>query len=184
MKKIFITLSLFFFAGIAVASDLTFSVVNTSGASSTGSIDLTVTGGVAPYTYSWSGPAGYTGNTEDLAGLAAGTYTVSVTDFYCGIATYTVTVNVDATTGITEQINAPALLVYPNPGNGTITVSTGISLEKATLKVINALGQTIIQKSTQGASLFVFDISEQITGIYFIEVNNAGVISRTRFVKN
>ncbi len=42
----------------------------------TGSIDLSVSGGTAPYTYLYSD--GSTG--QDLAGLAAGTYTVTVTD--------------------------------------------------------------------------------------------------------
>ncbi len=42
----------------------------------TGSINLSPTGGVAPYTFSWSNGA----LTEDLAGLASGTYTVNVTD--------------------------------------------------------------------------------------------------------
>ena len=43
---------------------------------STGSIDLSVTGGVMPYAYTWSNGA----ITQDISGLAAGTYTVIVTD--------------------------------------------------------------------------------------------------------
>ena len=42
----------------------------------TGAVDLTVTGGVGPYDYTWSNGA----NTQDLTGVAAGTYTVTVKD--------------------------------------------------------------------------------------------------------
>ncbi|ESU27070.1 hypothetical protein FLJC2902T_22480 [Flavobacterium limnosediminis JC2902] len=48
-----------------------------------GSIDLTTVGGSGSYTYSWSGPNGFTSANEDISNLAAGTYTATITDGYC-----------------------------------------------------------------------------------------------------
>jgi type III secretion system FlhB-like substrate exporter len=42
----------------------------------TGEVDLTATGGTAPYTFAWSNGS----STEDITGLIAGVYTVVVTD--------------------------------------------------------------------------------------------------------
>jgi large repetitive protein len=44
-----------------------------------GAVNLTVTGN-SPFGYLWTGPLGFTANTEDISGLRAGTYTVTVTD--------------------------------------------------------------------------------------------------------
>ena len=63
--------------------------------SNTGSIDLSVTGGIGPFTYSWTktGDAGYSFSGEDPAGLAAGTYNVTVTDNRGCVATTSVIIN-------------------------------------------------------------------------------------------
>lgn len=46
----------------------------------TGEIDLTVTGGLQPYSYTWTGPNGFTSSDEDISGLASGLYEVSIED--------------------------------------------------------------------------------------------------------
>jgi gliding motility-associated-like protein len=46
----------------------------------TGTISVSANGGTAPYTYSWTGPNGFSSNTDDLTGLVAGTYILTVTD--------------------------------------------------------------------------------------------------------
>ena len=61
----------------AAPLDVTLAVVDVSCfGDSTGVIDATVTGGTAPYTYLWN----TADTTEDLSGLAIGTYTITVTD--------------------------------------------------------------------------------------------------------
>ena len=45
-----------------------------------GQIDLTVLGGIPPYTYDWSGPGVYTNSTQDISSLYEGTYDVIIAD--------------------------------------------------------------------------------------------------------
>ena len=86
-----------------------------------GSIDLSISGGTSPYTYSWSGGQ----NTQDLSGLSVGTYYVTVTDAHgCeALGSYTISQP--------DALTASAVLSHPlcfGDMNGSIdvTVSGGI----------------------------------------------------------
>ncbi|MFN5887231.1 MAG: hypothetical protein ACK438_04615, partial [Flavobacteriales bacterium] len=45
-----------------------------------GSINITINGGVSPLSYSWTGPNSFSSQTEDISGLVAGTYSITITD--------------------------------------------------------------------------------------------------------
>ena len=49
---------------------------------SNGTIDLTPTGGTNPYSFAWTGPNGFTADTEDITDLEPGTYEVTFTDLF------------------------------------------------------------------------------------------------------
>ncbi len=83
----------------------------------TGAIDATITGGTAPYAYSWSGGE----TTEDLSNLIAGTYTLTVTDLNGCIASETFTVAEPvAALSLTETITD---VTCNGLGNGTIDIT-------------------------------------------------------------
>jgi PKD repeat protein len=110
-------------ATVASASGFTASVNTTATScqgSSTGTATATTTGGVAPFTYAWS-PSG---SGSALTGLAAGTYSVTVTDANGCVATASGTVA--SASGIT--VNATPVSATCNGGNDgavNITVSGG-----------------------------------------------------------
>ena len=114
-----ITFNLFIYEEII----LTASTVNDGLlAEPSGSIDLSVTGGTSPFTFSWSN--GQT--TEDISGLTAGDYTVTVTDFNGCTETLTVTVSSDLGDIIVEAIPSPVDCYGNNTGSIDLTVSGGV----------------------------------------------------------
>lgn len=72
--------------------ELSFTQINTTCGNDTGSIDVTVTGGTPPYTYTWTGPDEFTSSDEDLSGLASGEYRLNLTDSAGCEATLTVSI--------------------------------------------------------------------------------------------
>ena len=91
---------------------------------STGAIDISVAGGTPPYTYSWTGPGGFTSTDEDLTGLAAGTYDVTVSDGAGGMGMASFTVN-ESSEIVLSATNTPASCNGGTDGAIDLTVMGG-----------------------------------------------------------
>ncbi|MDG1730424.1 MAG: PKD domain-containing protein [Algibacter sp.] len=81
---------------------------------------IEITPGVFDYTYLWTGPNGFTSNLQNLTGLVAGTYNVTVTDK--SNCTDTLEVIIDETDEIIIDYTATAIECY-NDNNASITIN-------------------------------------------------------------
>jgi len=129
------------------ASNLTTSATNTAvscNGGNNGSINLTVNGGVTPYTFAWSNGA----STEDLNNLVAGAYSATVTDF--NGCTATRTVNITQPTALvtgTTQVN-----IACNGGNiGSINLTVSGAISPYTYAWSNGASTQNISGLTAGA---------------------------------
>lgn len=143
---------------------------------STGAIYVTSTGGTTPYQYSWTGPGTFTSTSEDLTGITAGNYMLTVTD-----ANNCNTFTVDTTLKEGNQIVIAVDTVSSYAGYGTQCygsadgfINTTVSGGAGTL----ALGWT-------GPDSFVAttdDISGLAAGTYvFTVTDTAGCVAATTF---
>ena len=107
-----------------------------------------------------------------VAGIAAGTDTISYT-VPAGSVTYTVIVTeCTNSVGNAPVIPAPAIQVYPNPNDGTFTVSVSSTRNEAVPVIItNALGQKV--KELMVAANKEVEVHMMLPpGVYFLSAND------------
>ena len=158
--------------------ETTESIVENTGENN-GSISINVTGGNAPYTFSWSNGA----TTQNIANLNGGEYTVTITDANgCEqIITYTVG-------GIINSTRVPELSfdlkIYPNPVNRGEMTNLEFNTdneEKVNIRLYDALGKLI---RTEIIEIGVGKTNEEIQapnipGLYMIRIQAADGSAKT-----
>lgn len=119
-------------------------LVNTTPATNgnNGSASVSVSGGSAPYGYAWSNGA----SGSDINNLAAGTYTLTVSD--ANGCWKIVSVNVDVNSGITEKNIGEYVSVYPNPTTGKVSINfDAIGSQNTKVVLYNALGVKVYESN-------------------------------------
>ncbi|PTX41913.1 putative secreted protein (Por secretion system target), partial [Christiangramia gaetbulicola] len=109
-----------------------------------GAIAVEITNGVAPLTYSWTGPGGYTASTEDLSGLsAAGTYNLTITDGNGCTATTSADIEVPDQLKVNLDKSFDPKCVAAKDGSIEVTASGGTGPYDM---VLSSLGTTVESK--------------------------------------
>ncbi|GLB50763.1 T9SS type A sorting domain-containing protein [Neptunitalea lumnitzerae] len=107
---------------VLTASATANTMVSCNGAAD-GSATATANGGTAPYTYAWSNGA----TTASIAGVAAGTYTVNITDANGCSDSTTVTITEPAPIIITTTVNNNVSCNGSTDGSATANATSGLA---------------------------------------------------------
>jgi hypothetical protein len=145
---------------------------------STGAVDLTPTGGITPYTYTWSNSA----TTQDITSVAAGTYTVSVTDAQGCVQTSTNLVNNNAAPTLTSTVNNVAcksgttgsITLNVSGGASPYTYSWSNSTSAASLTGVGVGSYTVTVTAANGCKVIASNtITEPATALSVVTNQNA-----------
>ncbi len=157
--------------GVTEPSEITYTTATTDATSGSNNGTASVnnlSGGVAPYSVQWSN--GLSGNTA--TNLAAGTYSVTITDANGCEKVSSVTVN--ESVGVNELNSGLSFTLLPNPASEEVTLSINLSTE-AVINVSNVLGQSLLQtKALATQTSIKIQISDLAAGVYYVELISNG----------
>ncbi|MBK7130431.1 MAG: T9SS type A sorting domain-containing protein [Crocinitomicaceae bacterium] len=148
-----------------------------------GTIDLTVSGGTPGFTFDWDNGS----TTEDLSGLAGGTYIVTVTDMNGCYDTLEVVVS--SQVGINEADADFGFTIYPNPSNGLVqlTVESAENHNNVAVEILNSAGQVVYFKTmniTAGNNSNEIDLTNLADGMYLVKIQVGEKIYYTKVALN
>jgi len=134
----------------------------TSSTATDGEIDITITGGSGPYEFLWSNGA----VSEDISGVAAGVYTVSITDDNGCVTSGTFIVSVSV--GINSDEIQAEIQLYPNPAHEFFVVESGSGKIQKT-EIINVVGQVVYTSSNTGNRIRI-NTDDLENGVYMVRI--------------
>lgn len=134
-----------------------------------GSIDLSVDNELA-YTYSWTGPNGFTSDDLDIDSLEIGCYTLVITQLETGCTRDTTICVHDLTNLLLHEAREELVVVYPNPAKDRITILLNSSFNpKARLQITDLNGKIHMAEAlTQKKSTLALDNMKD--GVYLIQI--------------
>jgi hypothetical protein len=160
---------------------LTHQVNEVMAGESNGSIQVSVSGGVGPYIYSWD-----TGqDTPDIDGLQAGSYTVTITDANDCELVETITVG---TVNVPLVKQNELIRLYPNPARNELYVDLNSACTSVfILELYNIAGERVYA-DVRSASIgsddhYKIDVNNLHPGVYIVRLRCAENTWQSKFLK-
>ncbi|MEO0007148.1 MAG: hypothetical protein RJA20_1344 [Bacteroidota bacterium] len=143
-------------------------IVNEFNGQSNGSIDITVEGGVAPLSFHWTANGQDLADTEDVSGLAAGSYSVEITDAN-GCVFKRENFEVTNSSATHEPVWMSGISLLPNPTDGITRIVFGeIPESRMEVSLIDGTGRVLRNLYLEQANMLTVDCSELPAGLYTV----------------
>tara|TARA_B100000768_G_scaffold181863_1_gene206968 strand:+ start:1108 stop:3513 length:2406 start_codon:yes stop_codon:yes gene_type:complete len=161
---------------------VTGAITNDTGAGD-GALDIDVAGGNGGNMFAWSGPDAFTSADEDLTGIVAGEYTVTITDMNgCSVeGTFGVPVGID------ELGFLSSLSVSPNPSNGAFQLEwAGAQGQDLDVSIFDGQGRMVTSQvfvNQTGSNRVTMDLTGVANGVYQLQVRAGLMINQLQLLK-
>ncbi|MFK7808913.1 MAG: choice-of-anchor V domain-containing protein [Saprospiraceae bacterium] len=138
---------------------------------SDGFFDISISDGIPPFTFDWVLNGGSVSNLMDPDNLAAGDYTLIVTDDNNCQFTFTDDLTIGSTTSTSQQYAHDDISIYPNPAIDVVYILLGTKAPTV-ISVFDFSGKMVLEQSDMESNVakHTLDVSELAAGVYAFRV--------------
>jgi hypothetical protein len=155
--------------------------ITDASAPGTGAIDLTITGGTAPYNVTWTQDGAFVADSEDLEGLdGPSSFEVLVVDGNgCEIegGPYAVS-DASGVYGLESMV----FQVLPNPATDVLQLQWPNWTEQVDIQIFDASGRTMMQRALPMQRSWTMDVSTWAAGTYHIQLSSSTSVGHASLV--
>ena len=138
----------------------------------TGAIDLTITGGTAPYDVTWTQDGAFVSETEDLEGLdGPSSFEVVVVDGN-GCEMEGGPFAVSDASGVYD-LESLVFRVMPNPATDVLQLQWSNWTEQVEIQIFDASGRTMMQRTLPMQPSWTMDVSAWAVGTYHVQLSSS-----------
>ena len=160
-------------------------IVNEIENNADGKVNVTVSGGMMPYTYKWVDIDGnQIGDMEDIDSLSAGTYQLFVTDSNGCVSSSSYTIQSITSTN-NPELDA-LITIFPNPTSSLVTIEfIDLHIFEMEVTIYDVIGKKIFSQKNENVASgkFFVDFSDYAEGVYLMKLNFDGQMVTKRIVK-